>query len=157
MLSKSIDQWLSDYGESHQHPVNKQIHWLCVPLILWSVLALLWPVGPDAIPWLNAATVLIAISLLFYLTLSWTLTLGMGLITVASLLLILLYQSLDPSLPLWGFALLVFVLAWIGQFIGHQIEGKKPSFFKDVQFLLIGPAWLMSFVYRKLGIPISRR
>ena len=43
---------------------------------------------------------------------------------------------------------MVFVLAWIGQFIGHLIEGKRPSFFKDLQFLLIGPAWLMAFVYR---------
>ena len=46
----------------------------------------------------------------------------------------------------------LFVLAWIGQFIGHKVEGKKPSFFKDLQFLLIGPAWLMSFVYRAAGL-----
>ena len=46
----------------------------------------------------------------------------------------------------------VFILAWIGQFIGHKIEGKKPSFFEDIQFLLIGPAWLLSFIYKKLGI-----
>ena len=57
------------------------------------------------------------------------------------------------TIPLWQTALVVFVLAWIGQFIGHSIEGKKPSFFQDVQFLLIGPIWLLGFVYRKLGIP----
>jgi uncharacterized membrane protein YGL010W len=55
--------------------------------------------------------------------------------------------------PLWQIAAVLFVLAWIGQFIGHKIEGKKPSFFKDLQFLLIGPAWLMSFVYRSAGLP----
>lgn len=155
MLNKSVEQWLSEYGESHQNPVNKQIHWVCVPVILWSVLALLWHLGPSTLPWLNAATALIAISILFYVRLSLTLTLGMAVITMISIALILLYQSLDPSLPLWAFALVVFVLAWIGQFIGHKIEGKKPSFFEDIQFLLIGPAWLMSFVYRKLGIPLK--
>jgi uncharacterized membrane protein YGL010W len=51
-------------------------------------------------------------------------------------------------------ALFVFVLAWIGQFIGHKIEGKKPSFIKDIQFLLIGPIWLLSDIYNKLKIPI---
>jgi uncharacterized membrane protein YGL010W len=53
--------------------------------------------------------------------------------------------------PVWAICLTLFVVAWIGQFIGHKIEGKKPSFFKDVQFLLIGPAWLLSKVYRKAG------
>jgi uncharacterized membrane protein YGL010W len=40
----------------------------------------------------------------------------------------------------------------VGQFIGHKIEGKKPSFFKDILFLLIGPLWLLSFIYKKVGI-----
>lgn len=155
MLSKPIEQWLSEYGESHQHPVNKKIHWICVPAILWSVLALLWPLASPSLTWLNAATVLLAISFLFYMRLSWTLTLGMVVIAAVSVSLILYYQSLALPLPLWGFALFVFVLAWVGQFIGHRIEGKKPSFFEDIQFLLIGPAWLMSFVYRKLGIPLT--
>ena len=56
------------------------------------------------------------------------------------------------SVPLWRFCTAVFVLAWIGQFIGHKIEGKKPSFMKDLQFLLVGPMWLMHFVYKKAGI-----
>ena len=46
----------------------------------------------------------------------------------------------------------IFVLAWIGQFIGHKIEGEKPSFFEDLQFLLIGPDWLLGAIYQKLGI-----
>ena len=54
--------------------------------------------------------------------------------------------------PLWSIALTIFVGAWIGQFIGHKLEGKKPSFFNDLQFLMIGPAWLMGFIYRKLNI-----
>jgi uncharacterized membrane protein YGL010W len=48
--------------------------------------------------------------------------------------------------------LLIFILAWVGQFIGHKIEGMKPSFFQDLQFLLVGPMWLMHFVFKKLGL-----
>jgi uncharacterized membrane protein YGL010W len=56
------------------------------------------------------------------------------------------------NFPLWGLALILFVIAWVFQFVGHNIEGKKPSFLKDLQFLLIGPAWLMHFIYKKIGI-----
>lgn len=157
MLNKTLDQWLMEYGESHQNPYNKIIHWICVPAILWSILALLWLLQVPAFPWLNGATLLIVISLLFYARLSLSITIGMAVITLLSLYAINLYQSINPLLPLWQFALLVFVIAWIGQFIGHKIEGKKPSFFQDIQFLLVGPAWLLSFVYRKLSIPLMSR
>jgi uncharacterized membrane protein YGL010W len=53
-------------------------------------------------------------------------------------------------LALWAVG--IFVVAWIGQFVGHKIEGKKPSFLEDLQFLLIGPAWLMHFIFKKMGI-----
>lgn len=153
MLNKTIDQWLSEYGESHQNVTNKIIHWLCVPVILWCVLAMLWliPLGHE---WLNGATVLIIISIIFYARLSWTLALGMAVISLICTFLIVLYLKSEPALPLWAFALILFLVAWVGQFIGHHIEGKKPSFFKDLQFLFIGPAWLLSFVYKKFGIPL---
>lgn len=154
MLNKTVDQWLSEYGESHQNRTNKLIHWVCVPVILWCVLALLWPLSLGAHPWLNAASLLIVVAMLFYARLSWTLTVGMAVIAAVSVGLILAYQNAAPALPLWGFALTLFVLAWIGQFVGHKIEGKKPSFFQDIQFLLIGPAWLLSFLYQRLGIPV---
>ena len=72
---------------------------------------------------------------------------------IGSILLYLIYLiELKVNLALWKVSLIIFVIAWIGQFIGHEIEGKKPSFLQDIQFLLIGPAWLLSFIYKKLGI-----
>ena len=62
-------------------------------------------------------------------------------------------EIIDPSI--WKLSMLIFILGWIGQFIGHKIEGQKPSFFEDIQFLLIGPAWLLSFIYKKLGVPLK--
>lgn len=152
MLNKNIQQWLDAYGVSHQHPVNKAIHWICVPVILWTVLALLWPLHPAALPWVNPASLLILVSLVFYWRLSPTLALGMAMITALCVTIILWHQA-NVALPLWQTALALFVVAWVFQFIGHKIEGAKPSFFEDIQFLLIGPVWLLSFVYDKLGIP----
>ncbi len=156
---KTADQWLAEYGESHRNMTNKRIHWVCVPLIMFSVLALLWsiPQGPlaaipagAASPWINWATITALVAGLYYLRLSVPLFLGMAVITVA--MLVACHLIALSALPLWAVAVAVFVLAWIGQFIGHEIEGRKPSFFKDLQFLLIGPAWLLSFVYRRMGI-----
>ncbi len=156
---KNMEQWLAEYGESHRNPANKRIHWVCVPLIMFSVLALLWslppgplasiPAGPVS-PFINWATVVALLAGLYYLRLSPPLFLGMAGITLVMLVVCHLVE-LSP-VPLWGLALVIFVLAWIGQFIGHEIEGKKPSFFKDLQFLLIGPAWLLSFLYQRYGI-----
>lgn len=152
-MAKSIQQWLDSYGESHQNPVNKTIHWICVPIITWTVIALLWSVSLSTSVWLNLGIIFIIGALIFYLRLSVTLTIGMALFSVLCVALILWHQQTLNN-PLWLTALVLFVIAWIGQFIGHKIEGKKPSFFQDIQFLMIGPAWLLSFVYRRLGLPV---
>ncbi|MTI42804.1 putative membrane protein YGL010W [Roseibium hamelinense] len=152
--ARRIDVLLDEYGESHQNAINKFIHWICVPVIVWTVTALLWsvpiPAAFEAYPYVNWSTIVIALAAVYYLTLSVPLAFGMVVIGVICSALNAAYSL---PLPLWQTALGVFVLAWIGQFIGHKIEGKKPSFFKDIQFLLIGPAWLLHFLYRKTGIP----
>jgi len=154
---KTADQWFSEYGESHQNPINEIVHWICVPSIVLSLIALLWAIPVpqpvrDISPYINLGTIMIVLSLLFYLRLSIPLAVGMLLFSALTVAIILAYNQAGLA-PLWVAAITVFVVAWIGQFIGHKIEGKKPSFFKDVQFLLIGPIWLLHFVYRKLGIP----
>lgn len=151
---RSAEEWFAEYGESHQNPTNKTIHWIAVPIIYATVVGLLWAVPQPAfmatIPWLNWAVVALVPTLLFYLALSFPLALGMVVLSVACLWGWSVLERL--GVPVWQTALGLFVLMWIFQFIGHYIEGKKPSFFKDLQFLLIGPAWVISFIYRKLGI-----
>lgn len=148
---KTADEWFDQYGQSHQNPLNKLIHWICIPLIVMSLLGILisvpLPVGPQ---WLNAAVLLMVLSMAFYILISVRLALGMLLVTSALYVGALSLQVLP--MPLWASSVAVFVLAWVGQFIGHHIEGKKPSFFEDVQFLLIGPLWLLGFIYRRVGI-----
>ena len=160
---KSIHQWIEEYGRSHQNPMNKAIHWICVPLIMLSLLSLisLIPFPVDSIKlfsirtidiMLNWTLLFLVFSVIFYLRLSISIAIGMLLVAVSMLASINWIEFFDPLI--WRLSLTIFVLAWIGQFIGHKIEGEKPSFFEDLQFLLIGPAWLLSFIYKKLGIPL---
>lgn len=154
---RNVDRLLVAYGESHQNSTNKMIHWICVPLILFSIVGLMM-----AIPWVldvkswwsNWAGVVALIAVLYYLRLSWRLTVGFILVMFCFLQFnMAIYRWLDFQTSLFVyFNLGVFILAWIGQFIGHKIEGKKPSFLQDLQFLLIGPAWLMHFIFKKAGI-----
>lgn len=154
-MKKTADQWFAEYGESHQDHTNELIHWICVPVIFWSVLGFVWSIPvPDALvaraPWFNWALPAVLLAGIFYARLSPALSAGLLLFMSLCYVLLAGLEWLVPW-PLWKICLGAFVLAWSGQFVGHRIEGRKPSFFKDVQFLLIGPAWLMSFVYKKLG------
>jgi uncharacterized membrane protein YGL010W len=139
---RHVDQLFERYGESHRNPANKAIHWICVPLITWSVLAALWAWSAVA------AYVGIGLALAFYAWLSLSIALGMF-----AVLALMVYPLPLLQTNVLVVAAILFVLAWIAQFIGHMIEGRKPSFFEDVKFLLIGPAWLLGFVYRRAGIP----
>lgn len=150
---------LSEYGESHQNATNKAIHWICVPLIFFSVVGLIASIPSGGVqsilgegnPYANWATVVLVLLTVYYITLSIPLTIGMALF---GLLCLFMARTInDTGAPLWLVSIIIFVVAWIGQFYGHKVEGKKPSFFKDLQFLLIGPAWLMHFIYKRLGIP----
>ena len=153
---QDVDSLLNEYGESHQNPWNKLIHWIAVPTIVWTVVALLWSIPfpaalqSEVVP-INWATITLVLAQIYYFRLSLKLGTGLLLYNVLMLWLTALVEAASPW-PLWQVAIAVFVAAWILQFIGHMIEGKRPSFFKDVQFLLIGPAWLLAFIYRVLGV-----
>lgn len=152
---RSASEWFAAYAESHQHPTNKAIHWLCIPVILLTTLGLLQCIPHPFGSWPLAhwGSVVALFALAFYLRLSRSLGIGMTLVSLAALgTNELLAQAGIPLLP---FSVGVFLLAWVLQFVGHRIEGKKPSFLQDLQFLLIGPAWLLHFVYRRAGIPVS--
>jgi uncharacterized membrane protein YGL010W len=153
---RTVGQWLEDYGDSHRNQTNKVLHWICVPVIVWCVLGLLWllPAPTDIrtlYPAVNWASFAVLVTLIYYSALSVRLALGALPLLLACLWSIARVERAS-LLPLWSVCLILFVIAWGGQFVGHAIEGKRPSFFKDVQFLMIGPLWLLSDVYRRLGI-----
>ncbi|MGZ8294791.1 MAG: Mpo1 family 2-hydroxy fatty acid dioxygenase [Telluria sp.] len=139
---RQIDTLLAQYGESHRNHTNELIHFVCVPVIVFSLLGIVWSIHPVA------AVLAVAAALYYYFQLSRPFAIGM---LVMSLFMLSLLSLLPPPavLPL---SIAIFVLAWVGQFVGHQIEGKKPSFFDDLRFLLIGPLFVLSFLYRRLKL-----
>ena len=152
---RKIDIWLNKYAESHQNSTNKLIHWFCVPLITFTLLGILSFVKFSIVNYnINLSIFLFIFAILFYLRLSISLTLGMSIFAGILILIINKLSLIFTTKELLIFYISVFIISWIGQFIGHKIEGKKPSFFEDLKFLLIGPAWLLSFIYKKLNIRI---
>ena len=150
---RKIDQLFAEYAESHQNQTNKFIHWICVPLIFFTIVGFisLIPAPHFCAPYFGcisiASIVALVLVTIFYFTLSWRISLIM-------LLIMLLMEHFAYAINVhfkensWIIYLSIFVITWIGQFIGHKIEGKKPSFFEDLQFLLIGPAWVANSLMR---------
>lgn len=154
---RKIDLLFAEYAESHRNSTNKLIHWICVPLIFWSILGFISLIPSKSIGFIYigeisyvsfAAIVLVTI---FYMRLSL-------IISIIMFILMVIMESFAYGINIrfkenaWLVYLSVFVITWIFQFVGHKIEGKKPSFLKDLQFLLVGPIWLLSFILKKTGI-----
>jgi uncharacterized membrane protein YGL010W len=139
---RAIDVLLARYGESHRNPVNELIHIVCIPAIVFSLLGILWALHPAV------ALLVVVAALAYYVTLSRTFALGMGFMA-GTMLLVLAMLPDGTVLPT---SIGVFVAAWLGQFVGHHIEGKKPSFFDDLRFLLIGPLFVLSILYRRIRV-----
>lgn len=152
---RTFNQWMTEYGKSHRNPTNQLIHKICVPLIMLSVIGLFWSIPVPSffttIPYFNWATIFIIGCLIFYLTLNFLMFLGMLMLTT---IMVYICQQLSNASILLSTSIGIFVLAWIAQFYGHKVEGKKPSFFQDLAFLLIGPLWVLRFLYTKLGIKV---
>jgi uncharacterized membrane protein YGL010W len=156
-----LDILFDKYAESHQNPDNKLIHWICVPLIVFSILGLVWCIPFPYLGflgkfngYLNWASFLIAFSIYYYYKLSPVMSYLMLLSVFVMSFFIVQLEKIEANggPAVWLVCAVIFVLSWIGQFIGHKMEGKKPSFLEDVKFLLIGPIWLLHFVCRKIGL-----
>lgn len=154
---RKVDLLFAEYSKSHRNATNKFIHWFCVPLIFCSILGFisLIPSPHFCISYFGCISTIsfmaIILISLYYIRLSFLI----GLIMIFIMLLaehFIYLTNISLGKQSWIVYLSVFVTTWILQFIGHKIEGKKPSFLKDIQFLLIGPIWLLSFILKKTGI-----
>jgi uncharacterized membrane protein YGL010W len=117
--AREVDQLLAHYGESHQNPRNELIHFIAIPLIMLSLVGMLFALHPYVVYAFFAA------SMLYYLRLSLVFLVAM---VLWSLLTFALVLAMGPWVLQISIA--IFVGAWVMQFIGHKIEGKKPSFFR---------------------------
>jgi|SRR5690554_1927640 len=153
---KDIDQWLLEYGESHQNPTNKLIHWFCVPIIYFTIIGLLYSIpvewGTVANIKINIGSIIALLIFVYYILLSFKVAVGMLIFSAICLALSEYIYMLGGTMGLVITSAVLFVIAWIFQFVGHNIEGKKPSFLKDIQYLMIGPAWVITKLYRTIGL-----
>lgn len=154
---RKIEQLFSEYGESHQNVTNKIIHWICVPLIFWTILGFISyiPTPHFYIPSFGYISIASIIALVIVSVFYFRLSVVVGLIMIFLMLIMEYFISLcnlQFGTKSWIVYLVVFIITWLLQFVGHKIEGKKPSFLKDLQFLLVGPIWLLGFILRKVGI-----
>jgi uncharacterized membrane protein YGL010W len=140
--SRNIHALLAQYSESHRNPTNELIHFVCVPLIVFSLLGILWAIHPVL------ALAAVGAAMWYYLQLSKPFAVGM----LAMSILMLAILAAMPPVTVLPLSIAVFVVSWIGQFIGHKIEGKKPSFLDDLRFLLIGPLFVLGFLYRRFNL-----
>lgn len=138
---RRVNQLLAHYGESHRNPRNEVIHFVAIPLIMLSLVGLLFA----AHPW--AAYVFVAASMVYYIRLSVAFFAAMAVLSV--LALVIVHAMGSWVLPL---SAVIFIGAWIAQFVGHKIEGKKPSFFEDLQYLWVGPLFVLSKLFERLGL-----
>lgn len=150
---RKVDALLNEYGESHQNKTNILIHAVAVPAIYFVSLALMWSVPTPGfldyfdVTWAHVTALPV---LWYYFKLSGPIGAAMTLLTIVCFGGIqLVHQS---GISVWQFSVVLFVIMWILQFVGHHIEGKKPSFFKDLQFLLVGPAWWWGHWLKRLNI-----
>ena len=155
IVTTQAAQLLAEYSADHRHPFNRLMHSICVPVIFVSLIALLWAIPlpaslSSATAWLNFGTLALAGVTVYYLRLAPRL--GVGMLLAALLIVALVAGAADLPWPLWATAVAAFVIGWIGQFIGHYVEGRRPSFFRDLRFLLIGPLWVLAKLYAALGI-----
>ena len=153
---KTLNQWFDEYAVSHQNKTNQLIHYVCVPAIFFSIVGLLMSIPSGFLrnilnlnnPMIeNWAVLFILFGLIFYIRLSFSMFVK---IAVFSILCIVGNYYLGQYVSLLYASIVIFVIAWIGQFYGHKIEGKKPSFMKDLQFLMIGPAWVIKKITSKI-------
>ena len=153
---RPIDRWFAGYSADHRNPGNRLIHVVCVPAIVWSIVALLWCI-PAPGTWFRdgfwAGLAMFAATLFYY---RQSRALGLGMLAMFALMALAsnaILEVFGRPVLLWS-AVGVFVVAWIGQFVGHsaRFEGRRPSFLTDLRYLLIGPAWVLATLFRRLGL-----
>jgi hypothetical protein len=155
-VTTSPDRWFEEYGRGRDHPVNRALQWLCIPLIVIGLVGMLWslPVPQaftDISPLLNWGTAFLMASTVYYFILSFSLALGILPFVAAVVFVVAWLEMLHW--PLWSISAALFVAAWTGRWAGCVLEGERAPLWRDLQLVMIGPVWLLAACYRRAGIP----
>lgn len=152
---RRIDRLLDEFRESHRNILNRLLHFIAVPLLVWAILAFLasLPVSAllDGVPFLTWASLLAVLAVVCCLVLSLTLAAGLAGFLLVCFVVIAAYQAWG-GVPLWQFAITLFLIAWLLLYIGHKLEGRHTTVRKRAQLLLTAPLWLLAELFRLFGV-----
>jgi uncharacterized membrane protein YGL010W len=142
----TLDGRIAYYASSHRNPRNELLHCICVPAIVFAVLGFIYGFS------LTLALLALAGAVFYYARLGAMAAVEMAIMLVVMLAVWSLFVHAHHIILA---SVIIFVLAWIGQFVGHYFEGAKPSFFDDLQYLMIGPLYVIAVVkHRFFGGPM---
>jgi|SRR5690606_328230 len=153
---RETDRWLSDYGDSHRNISSPAIYWPAVLALVPGITGMLWSLPTPAAfseisPLLNWGSAFLMASLVYYFIISLPLAIGMLPFILAVATLGLLLAEAEVSIA--GISLGLVVVSLAGLYFGHHASGGIRSVLRDIQLMMIGPIWLLSRVYRRLGVP----
>lgn len=150
-----IDNWLSRYEQSHQSLRNPVVYWASIPMVVLGLTGLLWalPVPAefeDISPLLNWGSTFLMVTAIYYFIISLSLAIGLlpFLLGLASIQMWLAAEGLPANAISIG----LLVAGTAGLALGRG--GALRSLIQDLQLTMIGPAWILSVLYRRFGIPI---
>lgn len=149
---KTLSEHLIQYAHYHRDQRNIYTHFAGIPLIVIALFSLL---SFEVLGGVTATQLLVVLSSLFYLRLSLLMGLVMLLFSISCYFVAQQLVALESTTAWLGSSVVVFILGWVLQFIGHYFEGKKPAFVDDLVGLLIGPLFVMAEVLFLLGFAKS--
>jgi uncharacterized membrane protein YGL010W len=146
-INSRLEGLLAEYSESHQNKFNVLIHWIFEPLAIWAILALFWslpiPLAISKFSWMNGMTLLVLCLLTYFAWLSKPIAIVLAFFAIIFYCLVIQFASI-VTVPIWPFALPLFIVSWGALYLGHRVEGNFPSVFKNPHMLFIGPVWLLT-------------
>jgi len=150
------DNWLLRYEQNHSELNNPWVYWAAVPMVVTGTVGLLWALPIPAefykiSPLLNWGSAFLMAATIYYFIISLSIAIGMlpfllGLATLQLWLTASNYPALGVSIGLM-------VAGTVGLAMGRRGAGRVRAVLQDLQLMMIGPAWLLSMIYRRFGIP----
>ncbi len=151
------NEWLTRFEQIHNDINNTAVYWMAVFMVVVSTTGLLWhlPAPPEfheISPLLNWGSTFLMATAIYYFIISLSLAIGMlpFLMGLAAIQL-WLADSGYPELRVCGGLL---IAGMFGLWFGRRGPGNVRAVLQDLQLLMIGPVWLLSVIYRRLGIPV---
>jgi uncharacterized membrane protein YGL010W len=154
-MPATVDEWADQFGRLRASAPSALSAWLGIPIVITALIGLLWAIPvpdilTDASPVINAATLFIMASFVYYCILSIPLAIG-GLLFLISAAIPSAWLD-QTEQPLWPVAAGVFVIAFAWQLTETRRATGRLLVLRNLQYVMLGPIWLLRGLYRRAGL-----